>query len=215
MKSQGKFSQQSEGSPHLLQLNALICLLWRLKALGLVRQENKCCNFHQQSGCSDTELTPKSVEELHSDSFPGCGLPMGLVLPSLPTAPSLCATETWGCCWLQLRESLRNFIFLRPCQCNAFFILRNDLSVYIEVPSHQVAGVNCTVFMLQINQRSSPNPISSFGQSLLYFKHGDFDFIDQDPSLLYSEEGFSLLLQRALQSALHSLQSSVNDKEKY
>lgn len=90
MKSQGKFSQQSEGSPHLLQLNALICLLWRLKVLGLVRQENKCCNFHQQSGCSDTELTPKSVEELHSDSFPGCGLPMGLVLPSLPTALSLC-----------------------------------------------------------------------------------------------------------------------------
>lgn len=52
MKSQGIFSQQNEGSPHLLQLNAvnaLICLLWRLKVLGLVRQENKRCNFHQQS----------------------------------------------------------------------------------------------------------------------------------------------------------------------
>lgn len=86
MKSQGIFSQQKEGSPHLLKLNALICLLWRLKVLGLVRQENKCCNFHQQSGCSDTELTPELVEELRLSSFPGCGLHMGLVLPSLPTA---------------------------------------------------------------------------------------------------------------------------------
>lgn len=186
------FSQQSEGSPHLLQLNALICLLWRLKVLGLVRQENKCCNFHQQSGCSDTELTPKLVEELHSKSFPGCGLHMGLVLPSprLCTALSLCVTETWGCSWLQLWESLRNFIFLRPCQCNAFFILRNDFSVYIETPSRPIAGVTSTGFMLQINQRTS-NPMASFSQCLLYFKHRDFHFTDQDPCIPHSEIFFA------------------------
>lgn len=199
MKSQGIFSQQSEGSPHLLQLNALICLLWRQKVLGLVRQENKCYNFHQQSGCSDRVLTHSLqiqwknyihtaflvVVFLWDLCYPAC--------PRLCTALSLRATETWGCCWLQLRESLTNFIFPRFCQCNAFFILRNDLSVYIEVPSHAIAGVSSTVFMLQIkghHQTTFPALISL----CCTLNMGIFISQYKTPSLLYSEEGFSLLL---------------------
>lgn len=88
MKSQGTFSQQSEGSPHLLQLNAvnaLICLLWRLKVLGLIRQENKCCNFHQQS----QDVLPQNSHRnqwkcLHTNSPPACGLHMGHISVTQP-----------------------------------------------------------------------------------------------------------------------------------
>lgn len=37
-----------------------------------------------KSGCSDTELAPKSVEVLHTNSFPACGLRMGLTCVTQP-----------------------------------------------------------------------------------------------------------------------------------